>query len=84
MTSLLILILIKSFKPIFKSRKLNISLVFIIQSYFFVPKEVRLNSTHYLIIKIHNKTDSKYGDKYDKKLMDTDTKIRNRWCKNCF
>ena len=31
------------------------SLVFITQSYFFVTKEVRLNSTHYLIMKIHNK-----------------------------
>ena len=28
-----------------RDRKLNISLVFIIQSYFKVPKEVRLNST---------------------------------------
>ena len=36
-------------------RKLNISLVYITQSYFSVPKEVRLNSTHYLIMKIHNK-----------------------------
>ena len=36
-------------------RKLNISLVFITQSYFSVPKEVRLNSTHCLIMKIHNK-----------------------------
>ena len=35
--------------------KLNISLVFITQSYFGVPKEFRLNSTHYLIMKIHNK-----------------------------
>ena len=35
--------------------KLNISLVFITHSYFSVPKEVRLNSTHYLIMKIHNK-----------------------------
>ena len=38
-----------------RRRKLNISLVFIIQSYFSVPKDVRLNSTHYLIIKINNK-----------------------------
>ena len=38
-----------------KCRKLNISLKFITQSYFSVPKEVRLNSTHYLIMKIHNK-----------------------------
>ena len=33
---------------------MNISLVFITQSYFSVPKDVRLNSTHYLIMKIHN------------------------------
>ena len=38
-----------------RCRKLNISLVFITQSYFFVPKAVRLNSTHYLIMKINNK-----------------------------
>ena len=38
-----------------RCRKLNISLVFITQSYFSVPKEVRLNSTHYLIMKTHNK-----------------------------
>ena len=31
-----------------RGRKLNISIVFIIQSYFKVPKDVRLNSTHFL------------------------------------
>ena len=36
-------------------RKLNISLVFIIQYHFAVPKNVRLNSTHYFIMKIPNK-----------------------------
>ena len=36
-------------------RKLNISLVFIMQSYFAVPKNTRLNFTQYLIIKIPNK-----------------------------
>ena len=36
-------------------RKLNISLVFITQSYFTVPKNVRLNSRHYFIMKIPNK-----------------------------
>ena len=50
----------KRFQAIIKElfircRKLNISLVFITQSYFSVPKEVRLNSAHYLIMKIHNK-----------------------------
>ena len=37
-----------------KGRKLNISLVFITQSYFAVPKNIGLNSTHYFIIKIPN------------------------------
>ena len=36
-------------------RKLNISLVFITQSYFAVPKNIRLNSTHYFVKKIPNK-----------------------------
>ena len=38
-----------------RRRKFNISLVFITQSYFSVPKDVRLNSTHYLIMKINNR-----------------------------
>ena len=38
-----------------RCRKLNISLIFIPQSYFSVPKEVILNSMHYLIMKIHGK-----------------------------
>ena len=38
-----------------RSRKLNISLVFITQSYFRVPKDARLNSTHFFIMKIPNK-----------------------------
>ena len=36
-------------------RKLNISIVFITQSYFKVPKDVRSNSTHFFIMKIPNK-----------------------------
>ena len=36
-------------------RKLNISLVFITQSYFKFPKDVRVNSTHFFIMKIPNK-----------------------------
>ena len=38
-----------------RCRKWNTSLVFITQSYFSVPKVVRVNSTHYLIRKINNK-----------------------------
>ena len=50
----------KRFQAIIKElfircRKLNISLVFITQSYFSVPKDVRLNLTHYLIMKINDR-----------------------------
>ena len=38
-----------------RGRKLNISLVFITQSYFKVPKNVRLNTSHFFIMKIPNK-----------------------------
>ena len=38
-----------------RGRKLNISIASITQSYFKVPKDVRLNSTHYFIMKIPNK-----------------------------
>ena len=38
-----------------KGRKLDISLVFITQSYFKVPKDVRLNTTHFFISKIPNR-----------------------------
>ena len=42
-------------KLFIRDRKLNISLVFITQSYFKVPKDVRLNTTHFFIMKISNK-----------------------------
>ena len=38
-----------------RGRKLNISIVFITQSYFKVSKEVRLNTRHFFIIRIPNK-----------------------------
>ena len=38
-----------------RDRKVNISIVFITQSYFRVPKDVRLNFTHFFIMKISNK-----------------------------
>ena len=38
-----------------RGRKLNISIIFIMQSYFKVPNDVRLNSTHFFIMKIPNK-----------------------------
>ena len=42
-----------------RCRKLNILLVFITQSYFPVPKDVRLNTTHYFIMKINNRIELK-------------------------
>ena len=44
-----------SAKLFIRARKLNISVVFITLSYFAVTKDVRLDSTHYFIIKIPNK-----------------------------
>ena len=50
----------KKFQAILKElfircRKINISLVFITHSYLSVSKDIRLNSTHYFIMKINNK-----------------------------
>ena len=42
-------------KLFIRGKKLNIYLVFITQSYFAVPKNIRLNSTHYFVMKIPNK-----------------------------
>ena len=42
-------------KLFIRGRKLNISLVFITHSYFKIPKDIRLNSTHFFILKISNK-----------------------------
>ena len=54
----------KDFKRIIKelfyrARKLNVSIVFITQSYFRVLKDARLNSTHYILMKISNKKELK-------------------------
>ena len=54
----------KNFKQIIKelfyrARKINASIVFISQSYFRALKDARLNSTHYIIMKINNKKELK-------------------------
>ena len=54
----------KKFQAIIKEffircRKLNISLVFITQPYFPVLKDVRLNTIHYVIMKINNRRELK-------------------------
>ena len=60
----LICLVIKNLNPIvtelfIRARKLNILLVFIIQSYFVVPEDIRLNFTSCFIIKIPNKRELK-------------------------
>ena len=42
-----------------RCRKLNISIVFITQSYFRTPKDARLNSTHYILMNMGNKKELK-------------------------
>ena len=54
----------KSFKRVIKelfyrARKINVSIVFITQSYFTALKDARLNSTHYILMKIGNKKELK-------------------------
>ena len=54
----------EKFKAIVKElfircRKLNISIVFITQSYFRTPKDARLNSTHYILMKTDSKKELK-------------------------
>ena len=56
----LLICLVKKLYPILtelfiRGTKLNISFVFITQSYFAVPKNIRLNSRHYFIMKFPNK-----------------------------
>ena len=54
----------KNFKRIIKelfyrARKINVSIIFITQSYFRALKDARLNSTHYIIMRINNKKELK-------------------------
>ena len=42
-----------------RDKKLNISIIFITQSYFKVPNEVRLNAKHFFVMKIPNKRELK-------------------------
>ena len=54
----------KNFKRIIKelfyrARKINVSIAFITQSYFRALKDARLNSTHYILMRIGNKKELK-------------------------
>ena len=60
----------KKLKPIvtelfIRRKKLNISLVFIAQSYLALPKNIRLNSTRYFVVKITNKRELQQIDFQD-------------------
>ena len=43
----------------YRTRKLNVSIVFITQCYYRALKDARLNSTHYILMKIGNKKELK-------------------------
>ena len=43
----------------YRARKINVSIIFITQSYFRALKDARLNSTHYILMKIGNKKELK-------------------------
>ena len=67
--------------PFIRYRKSNISFCFIIQSYFSVPKEVRLNSTPYLIFKVNDKRElQNIAINYS---VDVDYKDFLKTCRNC-
>ena len=61
-----------------RGRKLNISLVFILQSYCEMPKTIRLNATHYFTMKIPNKKSNHLPNINLKNFM----KLYNDYTKN--
>ena len=65
----------------FRCRKINVSLVFITQSYFSFLKEIRLNSTHCLITKIHSKKELQ--NIANNHLADIDYKDFMKICRKC-
>ena len=71
-----------------RCRKLNISLVFITQSYFSVPKDVILNSTQYLIMKKKKKNRKEFQNIAIDDSADIDCKdfmkIYREWTKEPF
>ena len=64
-----------------RSRKLNISFVFITQLYFKLLKDVRTNSTHFLIMKIPNKRELQQTEIHHS--SDVDFKDFMKIYKNC-
>ena len=70
-----------------RGRKLNIFLLFITQSYFFVPKNIRLNSAHYFILKIQNKRELQqiaFNHSSDIDFKDFMNLYKKTYCKTIF
>ena len=68
-------------------RKLNISLVFITSPYFAIPKNIRLNSTHYFIMKIPNKIERQkiaFNHSSDIDFKDFMNLYKKQYCKTIF
>ena len=86
---------IKTLNPIatelfIRGGKLNIYLVFITQSYFVVPKDIRLNSTYYFVMKIQNKLElqqtafnNSSDIDYNLILLDYDLFLFSDWYYSC-
>ena len=70
-----------------KGRKLHISLVFITQPYFAVPKNIRLNSTHHSVMKNLNKRELQkilYNYSSDIDFQEFLNRYKNIYCKIIF
>ena len=68
-----------------RGRKLNISIAFITQSYFKVPKDVRLKSAHFFIMKIPNKRELQqielnHSSDINSKDLQKMEGYHQRWC----
>ena len=66
-----------------RGRKLNISLVFITEFYFAVPKNIRLNSTHYFMMKISNKQEFKGIASNNLSDIEFKASLQMTLCKKC-
>ena len=60
-----------------RDRKLNISIIFMTQSYFKVPKAVRLNTTHFFIMKIPNERELQQFAIYNSSDIDFKNFMKN-------
>ena len=88
----MICLLIKKLNPVVNelfivTRKLNIYLVFITQSYVTVPKGIRINSPHYFVLKIQNNRElhqTKFYNSSDSSFQDFMNFYKKMYCKNIF